>query len=590
MKKAFFLLFCCLTTISQAQFSLLHSFAGPATDGSAPHGSLLKNGTYLYGMTRDGGANSEGTIFRIGLDGSGYILLHSFSTSTTNGENPYGSLITDGTNLYGMTYFGGANDVGTIFRIGLDGSGFILLHSFSSLTTNGEHPYGSLISDGTNLYGMTQYGGTTGEGTIFKIGIDGSGFTLLHSFNNMHYPYGSLLLNGTYLYGMTIYGGANGDGTIFRIGTDGSGFTLLHSFDSTSSTNGDYPWGSLITDGTYLYGMTYFGGQYFSGTVFRLGLDGSGFILLHNFAGPAIDGDLPFDSLVRFGTYLYGMTSSGGTNNLGTIFRVKIDGSDFTLLHIFSFSTTDGRNPEGSLIIDGTYLYGMTRYGGTNDVGTIFRLGDAALPVELSSFTVENKMQGVLCNWTTESEIENLGFMLERKTEGTNWQEIASYKTDDGLLGQGTTPSYTNYEYLDELVQPNTTYEYRLADVDHNQIVTYHSTRIVTVGNTIHSSLIEEFTVLPAYPNPFNPNTTIRYGIPVDAIASGAKQSHTNIAIYDITGKLITTLFNEEQTPGWHSIVWNGTNHFGEQAPAGLYFSRITSGSKIKTTKLMLLK
>ena len=208
--------------------------------------------------------------------------------------------------------------------------------------------------------------------------------------------------------------------------------------------------------------------------------------------------------------------------------------------------------------------------------------GDYPLPVELSSFTVEDTIQGVLCTWTTESEIENLGFILERKTEGTDWAEIGSYKTDDSLLGQGTISYVTNYEYLDMLVQPNTTYDYRLADVDYNGVVTYHSVRTLTVGNTIQSSLIEKFTVLPAYPNPFNPSTTIIYGIETD--------NKVIINIYDITGKLINTLQNGYQMQGWHSVIWNGTNQNNEQAPAGIYLSRITSGKDVKTIKLMLLK
>jgi hypothetical protein len=207
---------------------------------------------------------------------------------------------------------------------------------------------------------------------------------------------------------------------------------------------------------------------------------------------------------------------------------------------------------------------------------------DFSLPVELTTFTVEATNQGVLCEWTTESEIENLGFILERKTDDTEWQEIASYKTDDGLLGQGSLSSATDYEYLDNLVEPNTTYEYRLADVDYNGIVTYHATREVTVGLAPLASKVEKFTVLPAYPNPFNPTTTIRYGIDTD--------SKITVQIYDITGQLITTLINTEQTQGWHSVVWNGTNNKGTQAPAGIYLSKITSNNRVKTTKLMLLK
>ncbi len=212
----------------------------------------------------------------------------------------------------------------------------------------------------------------------------------------------------------------------------------------------------------------------------------------------------------------------------------------------------------------------------------VFGGGDYPLPVELSSFTVEATNQGVLGKWTTESEIENLGFILERKTEGTDWTEIVSYKTNNGLLGQGTTSNYTYYEYLDTFVEPNTTYEYRLADVDLNGVVNYHATRTVTVKQAPISSVVEKFTVLPAYPNPFNPSTTITYGIETD--------NNVTIDIYDITGQFVTTLLNTEQTQGWHSIVWNGTNQYGEQAPAGIYLTGIKSGSKVKTTRLMLLK
>ncbi|MFC1760324.1 FlgD immunoglobulin-like domain containing protein, partial [Candidatus Neomarinimicrobiota bacterium] len=224
-----------------------------------------------------------------------------------------------------------------------------------------------------------------------------------------------------------------------------------------------------------------------------------------------------------------------------------------------------------------------TPHGATSD-GEIegYLIPENSLPVELSSFTATAAIDGVHLNWTTESETENLGFILERRTEGTDWTEIASYKTDDGLLGQGSTPSATDYEYLDNLVQAGTEYEYRLADVDHHGVVTYQATRSVTVEQTPLTSLVKDFTVLPAYPNPFNPITTIRYGLEDDG--------RVTVDIYDISGKLISTLQDKNQTQGWHSITWNGTNQHGKQVPAGLYLSRITSGNEVKTIKLMLLK
>jgi uncharacterized repeat protein (TIGR01451 family) len=110
----------------------------------------------------------------------------------------------------------------------------------------------------------------------------------------------------------------------------------------------------------------------------------------------------------------------------------------------------------------------------------------------------------------------------------------------------------------------------------------YVGTNLTLAVNEHMSSLPTEFTVLPAYPNPFNPSTTIRYGLDTD--------SHVTVEIYDISGKLISTLVNTEQSLGWYSIVWNGTNNQSTQVPACIYICKITSGNEVKTTKLMLLK
>ncbi|MFA5781301.1 MAG: T9SS type A sorting domain-containing protein, partial [Bacteroidales bacterium] len=81
------------------------------------------------------------------------------------------------------------------------------------------------------------------------------------------YPEGSLISDGTFLYGMTAYGGINDMGVIFKIKSDGTGYSRLLNF--AGAANGRQPWGSLISDGTFLYGMTFYGGTYDVGTVFK---------------------------------------------------------------------------------------------------------------------------------------------------------------------------------------------------------------------------------------------------------------------------------------------------------------------------------
>lgn len=95
-------------------------------------------------------------------------------------------------------------------------------------------------------------------------------------------------------------------------------------------------------------------------------------------------------------------------------------------------------------------------------------------------------------------------------------------------------------------------------------------------------SLPTEFTLKPAYPNPFNPTTTIHYSIP-DA-------REVSIMIYDLMGRKVATLFHNEQEAGWYEITWNGLLNNGSLASAGIYIYKIIAGSDIKTNKISLIK
>lgn len=348
----------CLATVkmfAQSAFTKLFDFE--YEQGIHPFGALVSDGTYLYGMTNVGGSYSSswGVIFKIKPDGTDYTKLHEFGNDGNDGADAYGTLTYDGTYLYGMTRLGSFD--GTIFKIKPDGTGYIKLFDFTG-TNTGTMPHGSLISDGTYLYGMTSAGDTAYvNGTIFKIKPDGTGFMKLHDFNEPDgaTPFGSLLYDGVFLYGMTAVGGINHAGTIFKIKPDGSNFTKLLDF---GSANGALPLGDLISDGQYLYGMTCLGG----GTIFKIKPDGTNFTTLFVFNGS--DGSSPNGSLIKCGTYLYGMTTHGGINDAGVIFRIKPDGTGYSKL--FDFGGVNGEEPFGSLITDGIYVYGMTSKGGVH--------------------------------------------------------------------------------------------------------------------------------------------------------------------------------------------------------------------------------
>ena len=136
-------------------------------------GDLTLRGTTLYGMTEEGGANGDGTIFSIPVTGGTPTILFSFDG--THGSDPHGSLTLSGTTLYGMTWGGGAENDGTIFSIPVTGGTPSILLSFDG--AHGAEPYGSLTLSGSTLYGMTAFGGNlnlmrgNGDGTVFALHV-----------------------------------------------------------------------------------------------------------------------------------------------------------------------------------------------------------------------------------------------------------------------------------------------------------------------------------------------------------------------------------------------------------------------------------
>ncbi len=259
---------------------------------------------------------------------------------------------------------------------------FFTLYNFGSVTNDGSNPWDSLTLSGSTFYGMTKEGGSASNyGTIFQINTDGTGYKILHPFSggtsDGARPQGSLTLSGSMLYGTTVNGGsASNAGTIFQINTGGTGYQVLHSFAGYPN-DGSIPYGSLTLWKSTLYGMTYVGGSAAgadNGTIFQINTDGTGYKTLYSFSGGS-DGAQPQGSLTLSGSTLYGMTYGGGTDNYGTIFQINTDGTGYKTLYRFSGGTSDGANPYGSLTLSGSTLYGMTYEGGgaSND-GTIFQI------------------------------------------------------------------------------------------------------------------------------------------------------------------------------------------------------------------------
>jgi uncharacterized repeat protein (TIGR03803 family) len=297
---------------------------GVNSDGADPIGGLVLCGNVLYGTASAGGVNCNGTIFRIKTDGTGFTNIHNFSafgfsddSFPVNGDGafPMATLVLSNNTLYGTALRGGAFGNGTVFKINTDGSHFQTLHSFSLLEGpdedgsygNGDGccPQGRLLLSGNTLYGTTREGGYSGMGVIFKVNIDGTGFTNLHSFSHVvgysdiftnsdgAHPIGGLTLVSNTLYGMTLWGGFYGAGTIFKINTNGTGFTVLYG---NAGGGGD-----MLFSENLLYGVT--SGEWGWG-VFAVNTDWTDFTVLYSYINP--DDFVSDSSLAISGNTLYG--------------------------------------------------------------------------------------------------------------------------------------------------------------------------------------------------------------------------------------------------------------------------------------------
>ncbi len=201
---------------------------------------------------------------------------------------------------------------------------------------------------------------------------------------------------------------------------------------------------------------------------------------------------------------------------------------------------------------------------------------DASLPVELLSFSAIGKGNSVELQWTTASESDNLGFIIERKTDKSDWQKIASYQSDDRMAGQGTTSSPSDYSFTDANITAGADYSYRLFEVningDRNEI-----------GTTSAKSTVPLTTQLfAAYPNPFNPTTMLKYQLAID--------SHMTLAVYDILGRQIKMLADQHQAAGEYTIQWDGSTDSGVTAASGTYLVRMHTARYHQSQKIQLLK
>jgi uncharacterized repeat protein (TIGR03803 family) len=320
--------------VSGGKETVVHNFAG-GTDGANPEGGLIRDAQgYFFGTTTAGGASGAGTVFAVSAAGK-EVVLYSFAGGK-DGFNPQAGLAMDASgNLYGTNSAGGANGNGTVFKLShsTKGSKWIetILYSFGT-GSDGAVPLAAVkFEKAGNLYGTTSAGGSYGYGTIFQLTPAGSSWTenILHDFQDADdgaVPYGGLIADKSgNFYGSATEGGTGGGGTIYELTPESGGwtFTVLYS-NPGSGVSGSYRNLALDASGN-LYGTTHCDGADSAGTVYKLSPENGSwtYTSLYVFTG-GTDGQYSYSNPVVEGDHVFGTTRQGGANGVGVVWEITL--------------------------------------------------------------------------------------------------------------------------------------------------------------------------------------------------------------------------------------------------------------------------
>jgi uncharacterized repeat protein (TIGR03803 family) len=268
----------CASAVCPWNETLIYLFTS-GIDGNYPDGApVFDRVGNLYGV-----ADSYpfyGNIYELSRSGGSWTHTTAYAFSGQDGQIPVGEPIFDGSgNLYGTTWIGGAYGRGAAYQLTPSGSGWAnkVLHSFQDAGPDGGIIYAGLILDGSgNLFGATTNGGTGGAGTIFELTPSGPAwiFTVLYSFVGQPNcgPYGDLVLdNAGNLYGTTLCTGSSGMGTVFKLGPSGGGWTYTSVHNFTGGSDGANPYCNVVFDAAgNMYGTTFYGGSNNDGVIFEI--------------------------------------------------------------------------------------------------------------------------------------------------------------------------------------------------------------------------------------------------------------------------------------------------------------------------------
>ncbi|MEO7676632.1 MAG: choice-of-anchor tandem repeat GloVer-containing protein [Verrucomicrobiota bacterium] len=416
----------------------MRSFSAPF-DGSFPSAGLTLSAGMLYGVNGGGGQSNFGTIFKVGTNGTGCSVIHHF-VGGSDGEYPVGRVVVSGNTIYGVMYRGGTNNVpeggGTIYKVDTDGSNYSILRRLNSAINDGYKPASGMVLSGNFLYGTTTQGGvssrgTSDRGTVFKINANGSGYQIIHAFSGYEdglQPEAELTLIGNTLYGTAVFSQFGSSGPVlFKLGLDGSVFTVLYTFPVTLSVLGGNGIGHLTLVGNQFYGV----GRYYQNnanlsSVFKIHTNGTVFQIIRQLVSElGISGSLTWTGY----ELLAPLTADSGT--FDQIFQVKTNGTGFQILK--TFSPSEPNTLVNVFALSGTTAYGVSLHGGQFNVGTVYSF-DVSPKLDIASTG-----GGVKLTWPSYAQ----DYQLEQSLTLTSpsWTNVTDVPSDNGTNRTLTLPA-----------------------------------------------------------------------------------------------------------------------------------------------------
>lgn len=416
--------------------------------GEDPYDGLVaaSNGK-LYGVTDEGGASDKGTLYE--YDPATNTLTTKAEFNSINANSPYRAPIHVNGKLYGVTYTGGTHGFGTLYEYDITGNTLTLKHSFDGSST-GSYP-DCRLADGLNgkLYGTASNAGPEGAGVLFEYDIANGTVSSIHNFDG---TYGSTpagaLVRATYdgkIYGTTRFGGTNEAGVLFSYDTQGQTISVVRHLND--ATDGNQPEGGVIIAGSgkqeFVCGLTTEGGPYDRGTLFAYYPFPQAFTVLEAFSSSTSGANascLPFKASDG---NVYGLTTQGGTNNQGVLYKWDVSANFYVKLFDFR-GAPYGINPVGGLLktTNGKY-YGTCANGGPEGMGTIYEFDPSNDEVNLvHTFNIQNgsnpnsglmqASNGIIYGTTRSGGTSYVGTFFEFDPALSNFATIKHFTIADG--------------------------------------------------------------------------------------------------------------------------------------------------------------